>query len=68
MLGFGVTSVAKYQLIDRNTGEIIYSKEIEGVGRASDYVGVNRVRKAAGRSVQENITAFIKHLETATLP
>ena len=67
VLGFGVTSIAKYELIDRNTGQVVYSKEIETAGRASDYVGVDRVRKAASRSVQDNITAFVQQLETAVL-
>jgi hypothetical protein len=67
VLGFGVESAATYQLIDRNTGQIVYSKEIDSLGHASDYVGVDRVRKAVSRSVQDNITAFVQQVETADL-
>jgi hypothetical protein len=64
-LGFGVNSGARYQLIDRDTGKVVFSKDVESVGHASDYVGVNRVRKAVSRSVQQNITDFIQQLESA---
>ena len=67
VLGFGVDSAAKYELIDRNTGDVVYSKEVDSVGRASDYVGVDRVRKAVSRSVQENITEFLRQLEFVDL-
>ncbi len=40
---------------------------VETVGRASDYVGDNRVRKAASRSVQENISQFVQELSSANL-
>jgi len=65
ILGFGVDSGARYQLIDRDTGQVVFSKDVESIGHASDYVGVSRVRKAVSRSVQENITSFIQQLESA---
>src|SRR5437763_13053441 len=39
MLGYGFDSVAKYQLIDRNTGQTIFTRDIEAHGHAKDYVG-----------------------------
>ena len=68
MLGYGFDSVARYELIDRNTGQIIFTKVIEAHGHAKDYVGVNRVRNAASRSVQENIMNFVQELQSAKLP
>jgi hypothetical protein len=67
VLGFGVDSTARYQLIDRDTGQVVFSKDIENTGHASDYVGVDRVRKAVSRSVQENITSFIQQLEASKI-
>ena len=68
VLGYGFDSVARYELIDRNTGQAIFTKDVEAHGHAKDYVGVNRVRNAASRSVQENIMKFVQELESARLP
>ena len=68
MLGYGFNSAAKYELIDRNTGQTIFTKVVEAHGHAKDYVGVSRVRNAASRSVQENIMNFVHELQSASLP
>lgn len=66
-LGFGARTTARYQLIDRNTGAIVFTTDIKTDGHASDYVGVNRARKSANRSVEANIEEFLKQIATADL-
>lgn len=66
-LGFDAATTARYELVDRNTGATVFSKDIRTDGRASDYVGVNRVRKSANRSIQANIEEFLRQIEAADL-
>jgi len=68
VLGYGFESVARYELIDRNTGQTVFTRDVEAHGHAKDYVGNNRVRNAASRSVQENIMNFVQELQSAKLP
>jgi hypothetical protein len=67
-LGSNATTTARYQLVDRNTGATVFTTDIKTEGSASDYVGVNRTRKSANRSVQANIEEFLKQLAAADLP
>lgn len=66
-LGFDAATTARYELIDRNTGTTVFSSDIRTQGSASDYVGVNRTRKSANRSVQANIEEFLRQLQAADL-
>ncbi|MDH2135113.1 hypothetical protein N5J77_28710 [Sphingobium yanoikuyae] len=67
-LGYKAATTATYELVDRNTGQTVYSTKIQTHGGASDYVGVNRSRKSGSRSVQANIEEFLRQIETAQLP
>ena len=66
-LGFDATTTARYQLVDRNTGATVFTTDIKTEGRASDYVGVDRTRKSANRSVQANIEEFLRQVAVADL-
>lgn len=61
------TTGARYELIDRDTGAIIYTQDIsaDGVVPASyAFAGVIRARESINRSVQNNIAQFLQALET----
>lgn len=66
-LGYGAATTARYELVDRNTGATIFGTDIRTDGAASDYMGTNRARKSASRSVQANIEEFLKQIERADL-
>lgn len=66
-LGSETVTTARYELVDRNTGQTIFSTDVNTNGHASDYVGVNRSRKSANRSVQANIEEFLRKIEAANL-
>ena len=66
-LGFDTSTTARYELIDRNTGKTIFTTDIKTSGKASDYVGNDRARKSASRSVQANIEEFLVQIERAKL-
>ncbi|RMH94518.1 UDP-N-acetylglucosamine acyltransferase [Lysobacter pythonis] len=60
-------TIARYELIDRATGGIIYTQDIEAEGTVPfDYafVGVIRARESINRSAQNNIAKFLQALET----
>lgn len=67
-LGFGARTTARYELVDRNTGQTIFSTDVKTEGKASDYFGSNRARKSASRSVQANIEEFLRQIAVAKLP
>jgi len=61
-------TLARYELIDRSTGQTIYSTDIESDGRVSgDYafMGTTRARESVNRSIQNNISQFIEQLKGA---
>lgn len=63
-------TVARYDIIDRATGKVVYSSEIESDGRVSgDYafMGATRARESVNRSVQNNISEFVNRLNSANL-
>jgi hypothetical protein len=66
-LGYNARTTARYELVDRNTGRTVYTTEVHTTEGASDYMGVNRARKSANRSVAANIEEFLKRLATAKL-
>ena len=61
-------SIAKYQIVARNTGKVIYETEVTATGVAGlneNFPGATRWKKPVNRSGQNNIKAFISRLETA---
>lgn len=70
--GFSMTTktMARYELINRNTGDIVFSTEIETDGTVplgDNFIGAIRARNSLSASVQNNITTFLQQLETADL-
>ena len=64
------TTIARYQLIDRETGRVVYSTDVETDGRVTGseaFLGVTRARESVNRSVQQNISMFIERLSSAKL-
>ncbi|MCC4587071.1 lipoprotein [Xanthomonas sp. NCPPB 1067] len=60
-------SAARYELIDRETGAIIYTQDIAASGTVPAgyaFAGVIRARESVNRSVQNNIAQFLQALET----
>lgn len=70
--GFSMTtkSSARYEIIDRTSGGLFYTKQIDSVGvTPADfaYLGMARARESMNRSVQNNIALFLRDLETLDL-
>ncbi|MEQ4644683.1 UDP-N-acetylglucosamine acyltransferase [Providencia vermicola] len=60
-------SIAKYQIIDRANGEILYSSEITSDGIVPfnyAFLGVVRARESVNRAVQNNIKKFLEQLDS----
>ena len=69
-ISFETETIAKYELIDRATGDIVYTSNVVSKGSvaASEaFLGVIRARVAASNSVRENIKQFLRELETVDL-
>ncbi|MBC3381800.1 UDP-N-acetylglucosamine acyltransferase [Serratia fonticola] len=71
---FGVTfttkTIARYELINRADGGIIYTQDISSVGTVSPgyaFAGIVRARESINRAVQNNITQFLQALETVDM-
>jgi hypothetical protein len=65
-----VDTTARYQLIDRATGAVVFGMDVSTRGEGSlDYsiVAVARSREALNRSVQANIQQFLQALGTVNL-
>lgn len=61
------TTAARYEVIDRKSGDIIYSQDIESSGTTPfdySFLGIARVRESINRAVQNNITIFLQNLST----
>ena len=70
--GFSMATdtAAKYDLVNRNNGDIIFSTTINSEGVCpADYafLGVVRARESANRAVQNNILQFLQALETVDI-
>jgi len=66
-INFETETIAKYELIDRSNGDIIYTSDVAAKGSVSGseaFLGVIRARAAASNSVRENIKQFLRELET----
>lgn len=67
--GAGMTTLAgaRYELMDRKTGDLIYAQDIQSSGEVPwDYafVGHTRALESINRAVQNNIKQFLQALET----
>lgn len=67
--GFSMTTetAARYEILDRKTGAIIYTQDIVSKGEVPmDYafLGITRARESVNRAVQNNITQFLQALQT----
>ncbi|NYZ15304.1 UDP-N-acetylglucosamine acyltransferase [Azospirillum sp. RWY-5-1] len=74
MPAFGGTmvteSAARYEIIDRSDGSIIFSTDVDTKGEVPfeyAFIGVVRARESANRSIQNNILQFLQQLETVNL-
>jgi hypothetical protein len=60
-------SIARYEIIDRATGGIIYTQEIASTGvvpMSHAFVGMVRARESINRAAQNNIKQFLQAVET----
>lgn len=60
-------TIARYEIIDRADGSIIYTQDISAEGEVPfnyAFAGVIRARESINRSAQNNITQFLQALET----
>lgn len=67
--GFSFTTetTARYEIMDRKTGDLIFSQDISSSGTTPldyAYLGIARQRESINRAVQNNITQFLQSLET----
>ena len=74
-----VETVARYEVIDRTNGDIVYTQEIAAFGVVpidfaselmmmdADYAGQLGIREGVNRAVQNNISLFLQAAETIDL-
>lgn len=67
--GFSFTTqtAARYEIMDRKTGDIIFTQDIASAGTTPAdfaFAGIARQRESINRAVQNNITQFLQALET----
>lgn len=61
------TSIARYEIIDRATGDIIHTQDISAEGTVPfnhAFMGITRARESINRAAQNNIKLFLLALET----
>lgn len=64
------TATARYEIINRKNGDIIFTQDISSVGTVPmDYafVGAIRARESINRAIQNNIAQFLQALETVDI-
>jgi hypothetical protein len=67
---FTTETVARYEIMDRKSGDIIFTQDISSSGTTPfDYafMGVIRARESVNRAVQNNISLFLQALETVDI-
>lgn len=65
--GMTTQTAARYEIMDRKTGDLIYAQDIASTGEVPwDYAfeGLTRMRESINRAVQNNISQFLQALET----
>ena len=63
-------TTARYEIMDRKTGDIIYTQDIATSGTTPfdfAFIGMVRARESINRAVQNNITVFLQALETVNV-
>lgn len=63
-------SIARYEIIDRSTGGIVYTQEIASTGVVPmnhAFVGMVRARESINRAAQNNIKQFLQAVETVDI-
>jgi PBP1b-binding outer membrane lipoprotein LpoB len=66
-VSFTSNTTARYEIMDRKTGDLIFSQDIESSGTTPGdfaFLGMARMRESINRAVQNNITQFLQALET----
>jgi hypothetical protein len=66
-ISFTTEATARYEIMDRKNGDLIYSQDISSSGTTpADYafLGMARMRESINRAVQNNISQFLQALET----
>jgi hypothetical protein len=61
------TTTARYRIIDRKTGDIIFVQDIKSVGdvpASYAFSGAIRIQESINRAVQNNIALFLRALDT----
>ncbi|AVY67191.1 lipoprotein [Xanthomonas translucens] len=61
-------TIARYELIDRASGAVVYSRDVTALGTVPmnyAFMGVIRVRESLNRSAQDNIGQFLQDLKSA---
>lgn len=70
-LSFTTEAVARYEVIDRANGDIIFSQDVSSSGTTPmDYAPLSaavRVKESVNRAVQNNIALFLQATETIDL-
>ena len=69
-LDFTTTVSARYELLDRETGAIIYTETVESSGEVPAdfaFMGIARARESINRAVQNNISKFLMAVETVNV-
>ena len=69
-LSFTSNAVARYEIIDRANGAIIFRQDVPSSGTVpADYAfhGMIRRRESINRAVQNNIATFLQQLQTADI-
>lgn len=64
------SSIARYEIIDRATGSIVYTQDISSVGVVPfdhAFMGITRARESVNRAAQNNIKLFLQALETVDI-
>lgn len=67
---FNTTVSARYELLDRETGAIIYTETIDSSGEVPAdfaFLGAARARESINRAVQNNISKFLMAIETVNV-
>ena len=60
-------AVARYVIIDRTAGDIIFVRDIASSGTAPVSLGAARLQESINRAVQNNIAQFLQATETIDL-
>ncbi|MGV8892705.1 MAG: UDP-N-acetylglucosamine acyltransferase [Burkholderiaceae bacterium] len=66
-ISFSTETEARYEIMDRKSGDIIFTQDITSTGTVPfgfSVLGIARQRESVNRSVQNNITQFLQALET----